>query len=463
MFPGHLEHSEVRIMRNWVFGTVCLLAMGLFGTAMAEQYVYSIHISSYRPEQKAAAEVKNLNAKGLKAFYRFVRVKGKGDWYRVYVGSYASANAAKADIARLKQMKISDYFAVAKVEAGPARAAQAAAPAAQKPAPPPKTSAVNYYLFVGVYSDQKPARKEVDRLTRALAADGYTVILTRESKADGTTYRVYIGTFYDRQNAADAGAELTRNKTLTAFYIPVPEPQDMVAGRMAPAAAPKNTSTQAAAAGVASAAATAKAAEPAQPDQAKTAVKPGKAAKPDAGSAAADFRRFILTLKAGAFSPQNVNSFSISETDFTGTTIYRISDEVAPQLGLEGAVRFNPYIGLYGNVDTVLLEGCSWVNISGGPQLTFPAGDSLVPYIKGGAVYGNFSWDDAPGDFDPAVGWEAGLGLSFLKSKVKIGIDFNYRNIGFDYNKPSDPNVTATEDHLDMTGYALTGTLSFWF
>ena len=456
MFPGDLEHLEECVMRHWIFGSVCLLAMGLFGTAMAEQYVYSIHISSYRPEQKAATEVKNLNAKGLKAFYRFVRVKGKGDWYRVYVGSYSSANAAKADIARLKQMKISDYFAVAKVEAGPARAAQAAAPAAQKPAPPPKPAGVNYYLFVGVYNDQKPARKEVDRLTKALAADGYTVILTRESKADGTTYRVYIGTFYDRQNAADAGAELTRNKTLTAFYIPVPEPQDMAAGRMAPAAAPKETATKAAAA-------TGKASEPAQPDQAKTAVKQDKAAKADAGSAAADFRRFIVTLKAGGFSPQNVDSFLISEIDFTGTTIYSISDEIAPQLGLEGAVRFNPYIGLYGNVDTVLLEGCSWVNLSGGPQLTFPAGDSLVPYIKGGAVYGIFSWSDAPGDFDPAVGWEAGFGLSFLKSKVKLGIDFNYRDIGFDYNEPSDPNVSATETKLDMTGYSLTGTLSFWF
>jgi hypothetical protein len=80
--------------------------------------------------------------------------------------------------------------------------------------------------------------------------------------------------------------------------------------------------------------------------------------------------------------------------------------------------------------------------------------------LKAGAVYGDFSWD-APGEFDPSFGWEVGVGVHFLQSNFKFGIEFAYRDISFDYLPASGSSVS--ENPLDMSGYSLLATLSYWF
>ena len=164
-------------------------------------------------------------------------------------------------------------------------------------------------------------------------------------------------------------------------------------------------------------------------------------------------------LKGGAYFPQNVDKFTVTE----GTTLYRISDDAAGQIGIEGVLRFNKIFGLYGSADTVLINGIDWYNFAAGPILTFPAGKSVMPYVKGGGIYSDFSWDDAPGTFDPSFGWEVGAGLNFLESNFKFGIEFAYRNNSLDYKPPVTPPVIATEDSLDLTGFSLVATFSYWF
>ena len=453
-------------MRRWIFGIICFALAGINGVAFAQQSYYSIHVSSHKQQAKAVSEVNKLNARGLEAFYRHVDVQGKGKWYRIFVGKFTTKNEALQEVNRLKKMEVSKYFAIKQLAGEkPVAADTAAAAAVKSPQPPAKaapavTKPVNYYLFVGFFRDLNPAQKEVARLNSALAPYGYKALLTRETLADGMMYRVYIGTFSNRQAAADSGAELKGNKILTSFYIPVQTPQDMVAGRMpepTTGADKEAVAASAAAQPVAtgSTSTTAKkttAAKPRKEPVAKTAATP---------SVARDFSRFNILLKGGAYSPQNVNKFAI--TDLNTATIYRISDEAAPLIGIEGAVHFNRVIGLYGNADAVFIKGINWYNVSAGPILTFQASDSVMPYLKGGAVYGNFSWDDAPGNFDSSVGWEVGTGLNFLKSNFKVGVDFNYRNLSFNYKAPNDPLVSATEDSLDMSGFSLAATISFWF
>lgn|GEM_PF-3410476 len=456
-------------MPKWLTGALCIILVGLCSIAYAQQSFYSIHISSHKQKSRADAEIKALAAKGLEVFSRHVAVKGKGKWYRVYVGKYASRKEAVEQVQRLKQMRVSKYFAVKKLTENKTTATDAiiAAPVILTPpasnAPPTEAEAVKYYLFVGFYRDLGQALDEVSRLNDALAAAayGYSALLTRETMADGMMYRVYVSTFLNRPQAAEIGAELKSKKILTAFYIPVQTPQDMITGTM------PGPETGAAAVTVAAAKTSAPMATPKKSPPEKTqktaAAEPDQKPATKSTSAAADakdFNRFTVMLKGGAYSPQNVNRFAI--TDTSGPTVYRISDEAAPQIGLEGALRFNPIIGLYANADTVFLKGVNWYNISAGPILTVQTDDGVMPYLKGGAVYSNFSWNDAPGKFDPSVGWEVGAGLNFLKSNLKLGIDFNYRNLSFDYKAPS-PSVSATEDSLDLSGFSLMATISYWF
>ena len=88
---------------------------------------------------------------------------------------------------------------------------------------------------------------------------------------------------------------------------------------------------------------------------------------------------------------------------------------------------------------------------------------SFFPYFRGGIVWGNLSWDAVPGDFDNSFGWEAGLGLDIIRTRLKIGAEMTYGNIQFDYNAPLDAGVTSSQNSIDFSGYSITGSLIFFF
>ena len=447
-------------MRNWLSGSICLVIVAISGIAFAQQSFYSIHISSHRQQRQADAQVIKLENQGLDAFVRHVEVPGKGMWYRIFIGKYATKKEATAEMKRLQQTKVSKYFAVRRLTGEAAVAAPAAAAAAASQAPAkakvrPAAKSAGYYLFVGFYRDLDSARKEVDRLVSVLAPYGDRVLLTQETVSDGKIYRVYIGTYGDRQQAAAAGADLKNKKLLTSFYIPVQKPKDMIEGLMSDTAAAKAGAATAAAA--AAAGAKTKPAEKQKPAGKVRYEKPAPAKRAPAADVT-DFSRFTVMLKGGAFSPQDVKNFSVTQ----GATTYRISDDAAPLIGIEASVRFNKIFGLYLSGDTVLIDNTSWYNISAGPMLTFQTSDTVMPYLKGGAVYSDFSWD-APGEFDSTVGWEAGAGFNFLRTNFKIGIDLSYRGISVDYKPPSGVTVTPTDNSLDLSGFSVMATFSYWF
>lgn len=445
-------------MRRWLFGGICFAMAAICGIAFAQQSFYSIHVSSHRQRAEADAEIKALNARGLEAFVRHVEVQDKGKWYRIFIGKYASSKEAADQVERLKGMKVSEYFAVKRLSA---ESPKSAAPAAAKPAKAPdnaqarsaKSRSMGYYLFVGFFRDLDAAQREVDRLGPKLASHGDRAFITRESVSDGMNYRVYIGTYSDQQQAAAAGAALQEKGLLSAFAIPVPTTQDMVTGRL-PAAKPEKS-------GASVPAAAAAAERPSAKPQRKGASVSDAATTSRKGpskSRTDDFDRYALMLKAGAFAPQDVDEFSVS----TATTRYSVSDDAAAQIGLEGRVRFNEYFGLYGNVDTVFIDGIDVYNVSAGPVINFQAGRSVTPYLKGGAVYGDFSWD-APGEFDSSLGWEVGAGVTILESRGKFGIEFAYRDMSFDYQAPDDPAVIPSGDSIDLSGYSVMATFSYGF
>ncbi len=62
----------------------------------AEAKVYTVCAASYRKEQPAKDHAAKLVQKGLEAKVAEVNLKGKGRWFRVCVGEFASANKALA-------------------------------------------------------------------------------------------------------------------------------------------------------------------------------------------------------------------------------------------------------------------------------------------------------------------------------------------------------------------------------
>ena len=54
-------------------------------------------------------------------------------------------------------------------------------------------------------------------------------------------------------------------------------------------------------------------------------------------------------------------------------------------------------------------------------------------------------------------------GVLFLVAKVHVRIDTYYRQIKYNYNMPSGDEFSATGDHLDLSGFALPGTLNYLF
>ncbi|MEN6373980.1 MAG: tetratricopeptide repeat protein [Smithella sp.] len=85
-------------------------AVNFPGSAQAGN-LYTIHCASYKSKQQAAVDVKKLEASGYPAYVMQVEIKGKGKWYRVNTGKYATKEKARlaAEI-MMKKNVLNKYF-----------------------------------------------------------------------------------------------------------------------------------------------------------------------------------------------------------------------------------------------------------------------------------------------------------------------------------------------------------------
>lgn len=72
------------------------------GSVGATVTTTSIQVSSFRERREAENEVLRLKAHGADAMFRYEKVKGKGMWYRVYVGRFENHRQAQAYAKNLK-------------------------------------------------------------------------------------------------------------------------------------------------------------------------------------------------------------------------------------------------------------------------------------------------------------------------------------------------------------------------
>lgn len=129
-----------------VFLFLAFAAIPWESPAADEGFFYSGQIASFRSRQDAVALVKALKGRGQSAFYEKTQVKGRGVYFRVYAGKYASRDEAAKRLAALRDNRVIGNFLIHRKEGAPpqkaaektakkAAAVKAAAAPAERPAP----------------------------------------------------------------------------------------------------------------------------------------------------------------------------------------------------------------------------------------------------------------------------------------------------------------------------------------
>lgn len=107
---------------RWLLKTAgrCLVPSILFllllpGSSTADslgQNYYSIHVGSFKEKKWAVDEVEKLLQQGRDAFFQLETIKGKGEFYRVYINKYKRRIDAEKDADQLKRQKVLSYYLI---------------------------------------------------------------------------------------------------------------------------------------------------------------------------------------------------------------------------------------------------------------------------------------------------------------------------------------------------------------
>ncbi|MGK5087821.1 SPOR domain-containing protein [Bdellovibrionota bacterium FG-2] len=73
---------------------------------------YALQIGSFPSRAEAETKLKDLGSSGLAGSVHEADVKGKGTWYRVYLGAFATKKVAEKAAESLQQKKTIDHFVV---------------------------------------------------------------------------------------------------------------------------------------------------------------------------------------------------------------------------------------------------------------------------------------------------------------------------------------------------------------
>ncbi len=76
---------------------------------------YSVQVGSFPSEKDARQRLRRLEQMGMDGFIHSAQIKGKGKWFRLYTGHFATKELATAQGLKLKKKKIIDSFVVSNV------------------------------------------------------------------------------------------------------------------------------------------------------------------------------------------------------------------------------------------------------------------------------------------------------------------------------------------------------------
>jgi cell division septation protein DedD len=142
-----------------------------------EFYPYMVQVSAYKSKEDSLREAMILRDKGDSVCISYVRIAGKGDWYRVLVGFYRTSQEAQAAVLELKKREYDHAFVVR----------------------PPFT------VELGMYSDNEKLKE----LATRLILKGYSAysLPNRETKNE---IRLLVGAFWTEKEAETVTKELQK-------------------------------------------------------------------------------------------------------------------------------------------------------------------------------------------------------------------------------------------------------------
>lgn len=369
-------------------------------SAAEEKSLYLIHVSSFKNQKAAETETSRFLEQGLQAFYRKEAVEGKGDWFRVFIGTFKNRQEAMAKGVELMQEGIITYAAPREVTPDfiPGRktaeveinAEERNKPPAIEEEPPPAEI------------PQKQVEKPIEKVERKAEVPVRPPVVEEEPP-------------------------------------PVEAPQE-------PVSKPIEKAVQ----------------ESPAPEE-QTVIDRGKKVeyKPK-GESSSEKPKFSIALNGGVYISSNTEDFKVTEQTPSTTTNYFFNGD-AYQISLESSMRAYEDLNIYGRVEYVFVDDVDILFVSLGPKLRLNLSGSVFPYIKGGVVWGDFSFDTIPGKFDDGFGYEGGFGLEILKTPYKFGLGLLYRGIEFDYIPPGIDGVTANDSSIDASGFSISGTFTYYF
>jgi len=95
-------------------GLVDASLQSLAAVSRAASGKYTLQIGSHPKIETAREQVSNAEAAGLKPMLRIVELPGRGRWYRIFVGGYASKDEADSSGKDLQSKGLVDSYIVAK-------------------------------------------------------------------------------------------------------------------------------------------------------------------------------------------------------------------------------------------------------------------------------------------------------------------------------------------------------------
>jgi cell division septation protein DedD len=187
---------------------------------------YSIHVASFKVKENALGLKDRLQNKGYPVLCYLAPIPGKGEWYRVQVGYYASPEEAQHALSKLES---EEKLAALKVNASlqpekpiPSLSeenAEEAPPAiAATPVPTPLSPGPGrkYSIHVGSFKIKENAFDLKDRLQNK----GYPVLCYLTTiPGKGEWYRVEVGYYSSQKAAQQALLKLESEEKFTALNL----------------------------------------------------------------------------------------------------------------------------------------------------------------------------------------------------------------------------------------------------
>lgn len=175
---------------------------------------------------------------------------------------------------------------------------------------------------------------------------------------------------------------------------------------------------------------------------------------------------FSVSVRTGAYFMLNAKDFELTGIDDYDDIIWDISDNILPMLAVVAQFRPTEYLSIEGSAEKLFSDQLDIMFLSLAPKYLVELSNGISAYITCGIVYGKLYWDDAPGEFDCALGLNAGAGImtSLLTPRLTVGCGMSYRSMEFDYKMPHEDDIVSyTDEALNLTGFSFSVDLSYHF